>query len=409
MAAATYSYRVRDKSGTITSGEIEGSSTTAVASALRDRGVVPLQIEEKKSSVLQADIKIPGFGKRVKTRDIVIFARQFSTMVNAGLSLIRALTVLEDQTDSDPLRDVLGKVRTDVERGTSLSAAMDRHPKVFTELFVAMIRAGEIGGVLDETLLRLADILEAQMRLRSKIRSAMAYPAVIGVLIVTVTTAMIVFVVPVFSNLYAELGSGASLPAPTKVLILLSDIILGYWWLLIIGLIGSIWGFRRWVGTDGGRLIWDTLKLRFPVFGQLAHKTALSRFSRTLAVLSRTGVPILQALDIVAETSGNRLVSTALDDVKDSVRAGEALAAPLGRHDVFPPMVVQMMTVGEETGEIDGMLAKVADLYEREVEDTVSALTSLIEPLLIVVMGVTVGGILIALYLPIFNIAGLVA
>lgn len=409
MAATTYAYRVRDKSGAVSSGEIEGSSSAAVAKALRERGMVPLQIEEKKTSVLQMELKIPGMGKRVKTRDIVIFSRQFATMVNAGLSLIRALTVLEDQTESDPLREVLGSVRTDVERGTSLSAAMDRHPKVFTELFVAMIRAGEIGGVLDETLLRLADILEAQMRLRSKIRSAMAYPAVIGVLIVTVTTAMIVFVVPVFSNLYAELGNGASLPAPTKVLILLSDIITGFWWLLILGLVGSIWGFRRWVGSDGGRLQWDTLKLKFPVFGQLAHKTALSRFSRTLAVLSRTGVPILQAIDIVADTSGNRLVSKALDEVKDSVRSGESLAAPLSRHDVFPPMVVQMMTVGEETGEIDAMLAKVADFYEREVEDTVAALTSLIEPLLIVVMGVTVGGILIALYLPIFNIAGLVA
>jgi type IV pilus assembly protein PilC len=409
MAATTYAYRVRDKDGAVTSGEIEGSSTTAVAQALRERGMVPLQIEEKKTSVLQLELKIPGMGKRAKTRDIVIFSRQFATMVNAGLSLIRALTVLEEQTDSDPLRDVLGQVRTDVERGTSLSAAMDRHPKVFTELFVAMIRAGEIGGVLDETLLRLADILEAQMRLRSKVRSAMAYPAVIGVLIVTVTTAMIVFVVPVFGNLYADLGNGASLPVPTKVLIMLSDLISGFWWALIGGVGGSIWGFRRWVSTDAGRLTWDTLKLKFPVFGQLAHKTALSRFSRTLAVLSRTGVPILQAIDIVAETSGNRLVSKALDDVKESVRSGESLAAPLGRHDVFPPMVVQMMTVGEETGEIDAMLAKVADFYEREVEDTVSALTSLIEPLLIVVMGVTVGGILIALYLPIFNIAGLAA
>jgi type IV pilus assembly protein PilC len=370
--------------------------------------MVPLQIEEKKASVLQMELKIPGMGKRVNTRDIVIFSRQFATMVNAGLSLIRALTVLEDQTDSDPLRAVLGSVRTDVERGTSLSAAMDRHPKVFSELFVAMIRAGEIGGVLDETLIRLADILEAQMRLRSKIRSAMAYPAVIGVLIVTVTTAMIVFVVPVFSNLYAELGNGASLPFPTKVLILLSDIITGFGWLLILLLVGSILGFRRWVASDAGHLTWDTLKLKFPVFGKLAHKTTLSRFSRTLAVLSRTGVPILQAIDIVAETAGNRLVAKALEEVKDSVRSGESLASPLGKHDVFPPMVVQMMTVGEETGEIDAMLAKVADFYEREVEDTVSALTSLIEPLLIVVMGVTVGGILIALYPPIFNIAGLV-
>jgi len=409
MASAVYTYRVRDKAGKIVSGEIEGASTTVVAKALRERGLVPLQVEEKQSSVLQTEIRIPGLSNRVKSREIVIFSRQFATMVNSGLSLIRAITVLEEQVESNGLRDVLGQVRADVERGTSLSAAMDRHPKVFTDLYVSMIRAGEIGGVLDETLLRLADILEAQLTLRNKIRSAMAYPAVIGLLIVSVTTAMIVFVVPVFSDLYAELGNGASLPLPTQMLILLSDIITGFWWLLVPLLGGSVWAFRRWIETEAGRLAWDTIKLKFPVFGKLAHKTALSRFSRTLAVLSRTGVPILQAIDIVADTSGNRLVAKALEEVKTSVRAGESLAAPLSRHKIFPPMVVQMMTVGEETGELDAMLAKVADFYESEVEDTVSALTSLIEPLLIVVMGVTVGAILIALYLPIFNIAGLVS
>jgi len=409
MSNPTFTYRVRDKSGKVVSGEIEGSSPAVVAKALRDRGMIPLQVEQKRSGMMQMEIKIPGFSSRVKSKEVVIFSRQFATMVNSGLALIRALTVLEEQADSDALREILGKVRVDVERGTSLSAAMDRHPKVFNDLYVSMIRAGEIGGVLDETLLRLADILEDQLKLRSKIRSSMAYPLVIGFLIVSVTTAMIVFVVPVFTDLYDELGGGASLPAPTQALITLSEIIVGYWWLLILVMGGGIFAFRRWIQTEPGRLMWDTLKLKFPVFGKLAHKTALSRFSRTLAVLSRTGVPILQAIDIVAETSGNRLVAKALDDVKDSVRAGESLAAPLARHKIFPPMVVQMMRVGEETGEMDAMLAKVADFYEREVDDTVSALTSLIEPLLIVVMGVTVGSILIALYLPIFNIAGLVS
>lgn len=408
MANATYTYKVRDKSGNVVSGEIEGASTAVVATALRERGLIPLQVEEKQTPLLQTEIRIPGLSKRVKAKEIVIFSRQFATMVNAGLSLIRALTVLEEQTESDPFREVLSKVRTDVERGTSLSAAMDRHPKVFSDLYVAMIRAGEIGGVLDETLLRLADILEAQLSLRSKVRSAMAYPAVIGFLIVAVTTAMILFVVPVFTNLYAELGD-AELPLPTRLLIGLSNVLTGFWWLLMILTGFGIWGFRRWIASEEGRLMWDGIKLHIPVFGQLAHKTALSRFSRTMAVLSRTGVPILQAIDIVADTSGNRLVAKALDEVKDSVRSGESLATPLARHDVFPPMVVQMMTVGEETGELDAMLAKVADFYEREVEDTVAALTSLIEPLLIVVMGVTVGAILIALYLPIFNIAGLVS
>ena len=408
MASSMFTYRVRDKSGNIVSGEIEGASSTVVAKALRDRGMIPLQVEEKQTSLLQTEIRIPGLSKRIKQKEIVIFSRQFATMVNSGLSLIRALTVLEEQTESDAFREVLSKVRTDVERGTSLSAAMDRHPKIFTDLYVSMIRAGEIGGVLDETLLRLADILEAQLNLRSKIRSAMAYPAVIGVLIVAVTTAMIIFVVPVFSNLYEELGD-AELPLPTQILVGLSNILSSFWWLIAALLAAAIWGFRRWIETEEGRLLWDTIKLRLPVFGKLAHKTALSRFSRTLSVLSRTGVPILQAIDIVADTSGNALVAQALDEVKDSVRSGESLALPLSRHDVFPPMVVQMMTVGEETGELDAMLGKVADFYEREVEDTVSALTSLIEPLLIVVMGISVGAILISLYLPIFNIAGLVS
>lgn len=408
MANSTFAYKVRDKGGNIVSGEIEGTSSSVVAKALRERGMIPLQVEEKQTSVFQTEIRIPGLSKRVKQRDVVIFSRQFATMVNSGLSLIRALTVLEEQVESDPFRDVLSKVRTDVERGTSLSAAMDRHPKVFTDLYVSMIRAGEIGGVLDETLLRLADILEAQMNLRSKIRSAMAYPAVIGLLIVSVTTAMIIFVVPVFTNLYSELGD-AELPLATKMLVGLSTVLTSYWWLVISLSALAIWGFRRWITTDQGHLTWDTIKLKLPVFGKLAHKTALSRFSRTLAVLSRTGVPILQAIDIVADTSGNRLVAKALEEVKDSVRSGESLAQPLSRHAVFPPMVVQMMTVGEETGELDGMLAKVADFYEREVEDTVNALTSLIEPLLIVVMGISVGAILISLYLPIFNIAGLVS
>lgn len=408
MPNATYTYRVRDKTGSIISGEIEGTSTSVVANALRERGLTPLQVEEKQTSVLQTEIRIPGLSKRIKAKEIVIFSRQFATMVNSGLSLIRTLTVLEEQVESDAFREVLSKVRTDVERGTSLSAAMDRHPNVFSDLYVSMIRAGEIGGVLDETLLRLADILEAQLNLRSKIRSAMAYPAVIAFLIVSVTTAMILFVVPVFTNLYAELGN-AQLPLPTRILIGLSNVLKSFWWLVLFLAAAGIWGFRRWVTTDDGALAWDTVKLRVPVFGGLAHKTALSRFSRTMAVLSRTGVPILQAIDIVADTSGNRLVAKALDDVKISVRSGESLATPLARHDVFPPMVVQMMTVGEETGELDSMLAKVADFYEREVEDTVAALTSLIEPLLIVVMGVTVGAILISLYLPIFNIAGLVS
>ncbi|MFQ5554315.1 MAG: type II secretion system F family protein [Acidimicrobiia bacterium] len=407
-STTTFAYKVRDKAGQLREGEIEGGSSDAVVKALRSRGLTPIKVEQKRTAALKTEIKIPGFSGRVKAKDIVLFSRQFATMVDAGLSLIRSLNVLVDQVESSALAEVLETVRHDVEQGLSLSAAMERHPKVFSDLYTAMIRAGEVGGVLDETLDRLADMLEADLTLRSKVKSAMAYPAVVGLLIVSVTTAMIVFVVPVFTNLYDDLGSGAALPLPTQVLVLISTL-LTKWWFAVVGTIGGgIYSFRRWIRTDTGRVAWDTIKLKIPVFGRLAHKTALSRFSRTLAVLSRTGVPILQAIDIVAETAGNKVMSKAFEEVKEAVREGESLAEPLHRHPIFPPMVVQMMTVGEETGALDDMLEKVSDFYDREVDATVSALTSLIEPILIVVMGVTVGGILIALYLPIFNIAGLV-
>ena len=408
-SALTFAYKVRDRSGQVREGEIEGASTEAVVSTLRARGLTPTQIERKKRKALSADVKIPGLTGRVKGKDIVLFSRQFATMVNAGLSLIRSLTVLTQQVENKALAEILGQVKGSVEQGMSLSGAMENHPKVFSDLYVAMVKAGEVGGVLDETLDRLADILEANLALKSKIKAAMAYPAVVGVLIVGVTGAMIVFVVPVFTNLYNDLGSGAALPLPTQVLVGISVALTQFWYLVFGSLVGGIFGFRRWKSTDSGRNVWDAIKLKIPVFGTLAHKTALSRFSRTLAVLSRTGVPILQAIDIVSDTAGSRVMSKALEDVKASVRQGEALADPLNRHPIFPPMVVQMMTVGEETGALDDMLEKVAQFYDREVDATVSALTSLIEPILIVVMGVTVGGILIALYLPIFNIAGLVA
>ena len=269
-----------------------------------------------------------------------------------------------------------------------------------------MIRAGEVGGALDETLVRLADTLEAGVRLRSKVKSAMAYPVVVFSLIVLIVAGMLLFVVPIFKKLYEDLGG--TLPLPTQMLINISGAITHYWWIVGSLLVGGIIAFRRWKRSDGGKVSWDRLKLKAPVFGTLVQKVAISRFARTLSVLSRTGVPILQALDIVSQTSGNALVSIAVADVQASVRRGESLAGPLHRHEVFPPMVTHMMAVGEETGALDAMLGKVADFYENEVEDTVSALTSLIEPILIIVMGVVVGGILISLYLPMFNIANLI-
>lgn len=405
-ATSTFEYRARDRSGGVHAGQMEGSSAAAVAGALREKGYVPLRIDEKKSSALDKELSIPGFKKKVKIKEIAIFSRQLSTMVNSGLTLIRALVILEEQTENPLLREIISDVKARVEQGASLSAALEAHPDTFNHLYVSMIRAGEVGGALDETLIRLADTLESQVRLRSKVKSAMAYPVVVLALILMIVTGMLLFVVPIFENMYNDLGG--TLPLPTQVLINISSILTTYWWMVTGMVVGGVVGFRRWKKTDSGAEAWDRFKLRLPIFGKVVQKVAISRFARTFSVLSRTGVPVLQALDIVAITAGNKMVANAVVDIQASVKRGESLAGPLHRHDVFPPMVTHMMSVGEETGALDTMLGKVSDFYDTEVDDTVNALTSLIEPLLIIVMGVAVGGILISLYLPMFNIANLI-
>jgi type IV pilus assembly protein PilC len=404
--ATTFEYRARDRSGGVHAGVMEGSSSAAVAGALREKGYVPLRIEEKRSSTLDRQLSIPGFKKKVKPKDVAIFSRQLATMVNSGLTLIRSLSILEEQTDNPLLVDIISQVRQQVEEGSSLSAALETHRATFSHLYVSMIRAGEVGGALDETLDRLADTLESTVRLRSKVKSAMAYPIVVLGLIVLIVAGMLLFVVPIFKGMYDDLGG--TLPFPTQLLINISGVLTTFWYVFLGLIVGGVSVFRRWKRSETGQVSWDQLKLRAPIFGKLVQKVAISRFARTFAVLSRTGVPVLQALDIVAQTSGNALVGAAVEDVQSSVKRGESLAAPLGRHEVFPPMVTHMMAVGEETGALDTMLEKVADFYDNEVDDTVSALTSLIEPMLIVVMGVAVGSILIALYLPMFNIANLI-
>jgi type IV pilus assembly protein PilC len=406
MSTMTFEYRARDRSGGIHAGVLEGSSSAAVASALREKGYVPLRIDEKRSSALDKEFSLPGFKKKVKPKEVAIFSRQLATMVNSGLTLTRALGILEEQTEGPLLQGIITDVRLQVEQGSSLSAALAHHSDAFNHLYVSMIRAGEVGGALDETLVRLADTLESTVRLRSKVKSAMAYPVVVLSLIVLIVAGMLLFVVPIFKGMYDDLGG--TLPLPTLMLINVSGFMTKFWWLFVGLIVGGVTMFRRWKRSDAGSITWDRLKLRAPVFGTLVQKVAISRFARTFSVLSRTGVPVLQALDIVAATAGNALVGQAVNDVQASVKRGESLAGPLSRHEIFPPMVTHMIAVGEETGALDTMLSKVADFYDNEVDDTVSALTSLIEPLLIVVMGLAVGGILIALYLPMFNIANLI-
>jgi type IV pilus assembly protein PilC len=401
--AETYAYKVRDRRGSLVSGELQADNRDLVLAKLREMEYIPLEVK-RKSAGLKKEISLrPG---RVKLKHLAVFSRQFATMVNSGLPLLRTLAILSEQTESKELARIVGEMRLEVERGASLSEAMSKYPRAFDELYVAMVKAGEVSGNLDQVLLRVADTIEKEVSLRQKIKSAMTYPIVVFALVVIILSAILIFVVPTFKDLYAQLGG--TLPAPTRLLIAISDIVRRFF-LIVIGVIAvAIWLFRRWIRTEKGRHAFDRLKLKIPIFGELFRKTALSRFARTLGTLSRSGVPILQALDIVQETVKNSVVARAVKDVQSSVKEGESLARPLNRHAVFPPMVVQMMAVGEETGALDTMLGKIADFYDDEIAATVDSLTSLIEPVLIAVVGGAVGAIVIALYLPTFRIFELI-
>jgi type IV pilus assembly protein PilC len=402
----TFAYKVRDQGGRIVEGSLEAEDASLVVGKLRQMGYTPVAIEQKSGASLTRDVSIPGFGPKVKLKEVAVFSRQFATMINSGLSLIRALAILTEQTESAVLAKVAGEVRLDVERGSSLSAALGRHPKVFNHLYIAMVKSGEAGGVLDAVLMRLADTIEKQVELRRKVKSAMTYPVVVLVICSVIATAMLLLIVPQFKAIYADLGG--TLPLPTRILISVSDLLKTFFPLLVLFGVGGFFLFRRWARSEQGKPKWDAFKLRVPVFGALTRKAAIARFSRTLAALTRSGVGILEALDIVAETSGNEVVSSAVRDTQQAVKRGDTLSRPLEQHEVFPPMVVQMIAVGEETGALDEMLDKIADFYDQEVSATVDALTSLIEPMLICLMGVIVGGMIISLYLPMFNIIKLI-
>jgi type IV pilus assembly protein PilC len=400
--ADTFAYKVRDRAGNVTTGTLVADSEALVLARLREQGFTPLDVKRQKRGIGQIEIG----GKKVKLKEIAVFSRQFATMVNSGLPILRALAILSDQTSNKELARILGEARMDVEQGSSLSGAMAKHEKVFNDLYVAMIRAGETGGTLDATLLRLADMIEREVTLRGKIKSAMTYPVAVVCLVVLIMSAMLLFVVPQFKGIYGQLGG--TLPAPTRALLFLSDAFKKLWYLFVGGAFAGRFFFRRWKRTEKGREMVDRLKLRAPVFGSLFHKTALSRFSSTLAMLMKSGVPILQALEIVSDTVNNKLIGKAITDVQLSVRDGEPIAKPLLKYPVFPPMVVQMISVGEETGQVDTMLEKIAQFYDQEVEAAVDALTSLIEPILIAIIGIAVGAAVVALYMPMFNIIKLI-
>jgi type IV pilus assembly protein PilC len=400
---ATYVYKVRDKAGRLVEGSLEAQSEQLVVSRLREMGYVPLSVARKARSPWTIDISL---GQKSNLKDLVVFSRQLATMIDSGLSILRALSILAEQTESKSLAKIIGDMKVDIEQGLSFSQAVARQPKTFPPLYLAMVRAGEVGGVLDETMTRLAATLEKQLELRAKVKSAMTYPIVVAAIVVLIVTGMLLFVVPMFEGMYKDLGG--KLPLPTQILINASQLMLHIWWLVAIVIVGVTVAFRRWIAKPEGRLRWDQFKLRVPIFGPLMAKSALARFARTLAALIRSGVPIMESLDIVGDTTGNAVISRALVAARERIRLGESVSTALTNDDVFPPMVVQMIAVGEETGALDHLLEKIADFYDAEVQATVDSLTSLIEPALMVFMGVSVGGMVIALYLPMFQLINLV-
>jgi type IV pilus assembly protein PilC len=408
VALSRFDYQVRDRTGKLISGQLEADTQAAVAAKLLSLGYSPLRIEQVKDSGLSRDIRIPGLGGRVKLKDLAIFSRQFATMIASGLSLIRALSILAEQTENDRLEETIRAIQGEVEAGRSLSQAMAVHVKVFPKLYVAMVRAGEAAGMLDQVLHRVAVMLEADVRLRSKIKAAMTYPVIVFLMAILLSTVMLVFIVPTFATMFDDLGG--ELPWLTKVLVAASDFVTSWSGLVTYAVVPTVvWqAYKHVRSTQRGRFALDVMKLRLPVFGPLFHKIALTRFARNLSTLLAAGVPILQALEITAETVNNGPIAAAVTDVQDSVREGESIAGPLATHEVFPPMVVQMIAVGEETGNVDGMLGKVSDFYDTEIESTTESLTALMEPLMIGVIGGIVGGMVIALYLPMFKIFELI-
>jgi type IV pilus assembly protein PilC len=402
---ATYTYTAKRDRGAPFTGDVSGENKAAVVAELRRKGLTVLKLEQKRSI---PDLKtLLESSTRIKTRDKAIFARQFATMINSGLAVLRALYVLEEQTENTRFKKIIASVREDVEAGMALSDAMARYPAAFDRLYVSMVRAGEAGGALDQTLNRLATQLEKDDSLRRTIKSAMAYPVLIACFAVMVMIGMLLFIIPIFAGMYDQLGG--QLPSLTRLMLTLSNLMKHYWFILFPALIGVVYGLKRLKQTDKGRQTWDRAKLKLPMkLGPVIQKIAVARFSRTLATLVGSGVPILQSIEITGKTSGNYVIEESMVDVKESVRSGESIAKPLSRVKVFPAMVTHMISIGEETGALDSMLNKIADFYEDEVDAAVKSLTSIIEPIMMLFVGGLVGLIVISMYLPMFNMMNLV-
>ncbi|MDQ7819457.1 MAG: type II secretion system F family protein [Armatimonadota bacterium] len=397
---ATFRYSARDASGRVVAGAIEADTEVAVVGKLQEMGFYVTSLER---AAPRADLRA-GLRRlrRVGLRELTIFTRQFATMVNAGLSMVRTLTILEQQTESHKLRQIVSEVRKDVEEGMTLSDALAKHPDTFSTLTVNMVRAGEVGGVLDDVLNRLAIFFEKDLALRQKVRAAVTYPAAIFVFALGVIFFLVFFILPQFIGFFE--GLELTLPLPTRVLIWFTKTLTGYWYVFLGFILLGLYGLRMYISTPIGRFRFDRFKLRVPVFGPLVRKVTISRFTRTLGTLITSGVPIMQALDVVAKAVENKVVAEAIENVRNSIREGESIALPLQASGLFPPMVVQMTSVGEETGTLDTMLQKVADFYDAEVETTLAQLTSILEPMLIVFLGFVVGFIVLSFYMPLYQL-----
>ncbi len=396
----TFSYQARDGAGNIVNGIQDAINEDNAVTSLMSRGLMVLSLQQKAAASRNKN-KV----WTVKETDLVLFTRQLATMIEAGISLVQALTALYEQCDpkrQKSLRNVISDVTARVQGGDTFHESISKHPRVFNRLFISMVKAGEAGGLLSEILDRLAGFLEASARLRKKVKSAMTYPVIVISIAFLITTFLIVRVVPVFGEIFKDFG--AKLPAPTQFLIDLSDFIRAKWYLMILGIGGTIFGARVFLRSTRGRQLSDRWKLKLPVFGPLIHKICMSRFARTFAQLIRSGVPILEVLDIVGGTSGNHVVEQSIKGVSSDVEKGDNLSVALSKEKIFPPMMLRMVAAGESTGRIDTMLEKMADFWDEEIEAMLDALTSLIEPLLIVFLGVIVGGIVIAMFLPIFKL-----
>jgi type IV pilus assembly protein PilC len=399
---ATFAYVGRSRSGAVKKGELSAKTRDEAVDQLRKQNIVVTSLDEKAG---KGGLKI-SFGSGLTDKDLVVFTRQFGTMINAGLPLVQCLEILSTQSENKVLRETIGEVKTQVEAGSTFSDALKRHPKVFNDLYVNMVHAGEVGGLLDTILTRLAKHIEKAMKLKGQIKSAMVYPAAIMGVAVIVITVLMVWVIPIFAKMFLEMSGGkVGLPSLTQIVIDVSNFFQSAWYIVFGGMAAGIFGIKKYYATPKGRIVIDKLLLKAPIIGDLIRKASVAKFTRTLGTLLASGVPLLDGLTICARTSGNKVIEGALMDARVSISGGKTIAEPLAKSETFPKMVTHMIAVGESTGALDAMLGKIADFYEDEVDQAVASLTSLLEPMMMVFLGTIIGFIVIAMYLPIFTMA----